>query len=1004
MMKRFSRRKRATGEGQQSAIDAAEWFPKIVEAGLAAVQSLEPWSDPDVPQSVAAIGRGERADGTRVIVSFSPRSATDAILGGVSAAQLGVDGSPFDGLLMIIAPEWPAGARRLLGLLGQTSYTVEPVAATTLASGRVSIEADSHSPILAVGANQLASRMASVDARAAFSRAALGLEGLAAKHGGAVRVGTDRLELVVLARRVAEIRLEGDGAVLETQIGGRSTTPLAGADLASALDGLEGQLRRRLNDRKVREGEDGLRGRVIASLASGTELRGLRPWPVPGSDVDVVDAVGVNAEGDPVVVAVRQELDWRALGAVLESMGPLGSLLPVLFADVAPPLRLGSPRLLFVAERFADGLERALAAMTLAYEFRQVAANAGASVDLVSSGAGEGAQSRGPKRGRRRGGRGRSRGGDEASSEQTPPSGPAADVEGEDEGSGRRPSRTRSRSDANSDGSAADADASESEDRDESGRSRSRRRRRPRRGRESGPDGPAAEGTERAGRESEAGRSSEGGGPRRPRFEEVSLMDLDDAPEPSGSGRSTAVDEGSAADDADSEGSGSRRRSSRRGRRGGRGDSRKRGGARADSGDKTDRAERADSEATGSSAAEPDVDAVAEEDLVDADDLSEILARLTDEEPDFESSDATEESFEDDEEIDEDEQQSARRRARDSRRRSKSDDDDDANRRAARGRAAILVHADRDSLFSAILLARDIRQLEGMWIYPQEELMTFFRSIATDLRDDTPIFLVGFTPSPARDVVQASALYRGRLTWFDRQAWPPEDLMALRESLGGDAVHGGEGVDSTLPLVLETCSRRSRFSDKLVDLATGRFTQHDFERWGRLWRWRASEIAAKTGDIRSDIAPLLAGRPSDLAKEAALVDLPAPPPEVAWVAENDFRLVHFGGHVMVVLDVDPALDAHLCARIARERYSATLSLAHRADEGSFTLGGDEISGKRTLDFLAVAEHLSNKLEWVDSRPDSDHVARFHVRDLDRFPERIEEIIGEIAMGRSLLER
>jgi hypothetical protein len=217
-------------------------------------------------------------------------------------------------------------------------------------------------------------------------------------------------------------------------------------------------------------------------------------------------------------------------------------------------------------------------------------------------------------------------------------------------------------------------------------------------------------------------------------------------------------------------------------------------------------------------------------------------------------------------------------------------------------------------------------------------------------------------------------------------------------------VHGGETLDSTLPLVLAECTRRSRFSDKLVDLATGRFTQHDFERWGRVWRWRSSQIAAKAGDIRSDIAALLTGRPSDLAKEAALMELPPPPPEVAWVASHDFRLVHFGGHVMVVIAVDPTMDLHLCARIARERYGATLSLAHRVGEASFVFTGDELSGRRALDYLAVTEHLAEKLEWVEARPDADHVARFHVRELDRHPDRLEEVIVEIAMGRSLLER
>ena len=303
-----------------------------------------------------------------------------------------------------------------------------------------------------------------------------------------------------------------------------------------------------------------------------------------------------------------------------------------------------------------------------------------------------------------------------------------------------------------------------------------------------------------------------------------------------------------------------------------------------------------------------------------------------------------------------------------------------------------------------MLLARDIRQIEGIWVYPQEELMTFFRSVATDLREDASIFLVGFTPSPARDVIQASSLYRGRLTWFDRHAWPPEDVMALRASLGAEAVHGGEEIDSCLPLVLESCSRRSRFSDKLVDLATGRFTQHDFERWGRLWWWRAGEIARKRGDIRSDIASILTGRPSDLAKEASLVEVPPVPPEVAYVATRDFRLVHFGGHVMVVVPVEEPFDLQMTARIARERYDATLSLAYRAEGETFVFGGDELNGKRSLDYQAVVEHLVDKLEWVESRPDADHVARFRVRALASHPERTDELIGEIAMGRSLLER
>jgi hypothetical protein len=882
---------------------------------------------------------------------------------------------------VIVAPHWSAAARRVLGRIGRTPYVVEPVEAPALADQRLSVEAETRPPVLAASASQLAARLGSSDARATFARAAAGLEGLAAKHGGAVRVGVDRMELIVLARRVAELRIEDDDAVLETQVGGRQTTSLAGADLASALDGLEGQLRRRLNDRKVREGEEGLRGRVVARLMASSELRGLRAWPVPGTDAEVIDAVGIHADGSPVLVAVREAFDWTALGTLLESVDAAEALLPLLFVDVEPPLRLGAPRLLLAAERFDDGLERALAALTFAYELRQVSGGAGASVDLVSGGAGEGAEARSARRGRRRGGRGRSRGGEDGS---------GADRRSEEEGDDAIAAR------------ADDVEQKDDADRDGSGRGRGRRRRRSRRGRSGGTDGSGGEaragrdgGEARGGREGEEGRGAEGGRSRRSRFEEVSLMDLDDAPdagEEEAGPRSGRDDDRDDRDEStDDGGSGSRRRGSRRGRRGGRGEARRRGRGGASEGPSDE-----DEDEGGSG------DGAADDDLVDADDLEEILARLTDDEPDFETPEASDESFDDDEEIDDDEEPSARRREREKRRRSTADEE--AARPAPRGRAAILVHADRDSFFTSVLLARDIRQLEGIWIYPQAELMTFFRSIATDLRDDTPIYVVGFQPSPARDVIQASSLYRGRLTWFDRHVWPPEDLMALRESLGADAIHGGEGIDSTLPLVLETCTRRSRFSDKLVDLATARFTQHDFERWGRLWRWRAAEAAKKTGDIRGDIAPLMAGRPSDLAKEASSVELPPPPPEVAWVAERDFRLVHFGGHVMVVLEVDPEIDMHLAARIARERYGATLSLARRAGESTLVLAGDEVAGKRALDYLAVAEHLVNKHEWVEARPDADHVSRFHVRDLARHPERFEEVVGEIAMGRSLLER
>jgi hypothetical protein len=165
-----------------------------------------------------------------------------------------------------------------------------------------------------------------------------------------------------------------------------------------------------------------------------------------------------------------------------------------------------------------------------------------------------------------------------------------------------------------------------------------------------------------------------------------------------------------------------------------------------------------------------------------------------------------------------------------------------------------------------VLLARELRLVDGIWVYTQAELMSFFRGGATDLREETPIYVVGFTPSPARDVLQAAAIYAGRLTWIDHREWPPEDLGALKESLGEEQVWIAPGLGSCLPLMIEAFTRRSRFSDKLVDLAAGRFTEHDYERWGRVWWARLAEIASQSGSAMSALEPLLAGRPSDLRR------------------------------------------------------------------------------------------------------------------------------------------
>ena len=282
--------------------------------------------------------------------------------------------------------------------------------------------------------------------------------------------------------------------------------------------------------------------------------------------------------------------------------------------------------------------------------------------------------------------------------------------------------------------------------------------------------------------------------------------------------------------------------------------------------------------------------------------------------------------------------------------------------------------------------------------------MNVLRGVATDLGDDTSIYLIGFTLKPARDVLQAASLYRDRILWFDHHVWPPEDVQGLRDAIGEAAVNLAPGSGSSLPLVLEKCSRRSRFTDKLVDLAGGRFTQHDYERWGRLWWWRLGQAIEKTGDRKGDVDGLVSGRPSDLAREAATVEVPPIPPEVSFVSQRDFRLIHFGGYGLVVLEVPEEFDLHLTARVARERYEASLSLAYRPGGELVIFAADEPGGKRSFDLTALADHVAQKLDWAEQLTDADHVARLRIRELATHPERLDEVIGEIAMGRSILER
>lgn len=953
MRRRFPRRRKRGDDGRSTPIEA-RWLERLGETPLLAGAEIEAAQPADVPDHFALVGRARR-DEQHWIVAVSPRSGGDALLAGLVAATREEGDAP---IVAAFAPSWDPASRRRLGALAG----FEPAPLALLAPG----DGAAPEPVLPerigdpiwASADAVVAQTTTPEGRTLFTRALLAFRGLAAKHGGAIRAVGAAVELVILTRTVAALRADGARIVLELLEPSRSAHPLTEAGVSEAMDRLEGSIRKRMNDRRVKSGEDGSRGRWVASLEIHAGLRFSRRWPF-GPAAGALDLIGVSGDGTPIVGAARERFGLAALGEVLDATLAAEPWLQVALAAAGAPLRRERPRLVLAATEYDGAAQAVLGHLGLPVTCYESVGSDGSLRLLTELDA---AVTR------------------RETSAPIPERAPAARARQSEE------SEESEESEGDSEGTSRevrDGEEASGETRD-GGSSRRRRSRggRRRRGGAGGERNASESGDSNQARESAPANEEADAG-----FDEVSLFDLDD--EPAGDGGGT----------------GARRRRGR-GRRG-RG-SRSGSNEGQDGGARTQETQAAQAENSSDQDSAPS-GAVDDADLVDEDELG-----LS---PDAPDPDETREELAYEDDVDEPMTELERvRLERETRRRARHaemapiaelsespKEEEEEAKGLPRGRVAILAHADRQSIAAAVLLARELRQIEGIWVYPQEELMTFFRGVATDLGERTPIYVLGFLAKPARDVIQAAALYQGRLVWFDHHEWPPEDLVAIREAIGPSLSRIEPGAGSSLPLAIAECSRRSRFSEKLVDLVTGRFTHHDFQRWGRLWWWRLGEIAGNPGERRSDLEMLLTGRPSDLTKEAAHAAEPPLPAELAYVQNRDFRLVHFAGLGMVVADVPPELDLHLTMRMARERYAAVLSLARTENEDLLVLGADDASGKRAVDLSRMVEHLAEKFGWVDAKTDADHVARFRVKDLATQPERLDEIVAEIGMGRSVLE-
>ena len=318
----------------------------------------------------------------------------------------------------------------------------------------------------------------------------------------------------------------------------------------------------------------------------------------------------------------------------------------------------------------------------------------------------------------------------------------------------------------------------------------------------------------------------------------------------------------------------------------------------------------------------------------------------------------------------------------------------DAPRRR-RSRAALCVRNDRDAILAALVLARDRRHISFFYVCAQEELMDFFRGKAMDVDESTDLLLVGFTAEPIpRETIGAAELFRGRLMWFDAHDWPIEDVAALRAAIGHDSVVVSEHAATPLVPVMEACERRSRFTDKLVDLSGRRMSENDMNKWGYRLVGLLSRMTA-TGDHRTAISPILQGKPTDLP---VADDVYAA--EAGWLEENDPRIVHFGEHQRAVVRVPAGLDAGEVARRARLKTGARLSLAVREGDPLLMIAANE--ERRHVNLLAVIDKVDAQIEWAHARSGADRVGRLSVDALAEHPERIESVIGEIARHKSVL--
>jgi len=185
------------------------------------------------------------------------------------------------------------------------------------------------------------------------------------------------------------------------------------------------------------------------------------------------------------------------------------------------------------------------------------------------------------------------------------------------------------------------------------------------------------------------------------------------------------------------------------------------------------------------------------------------------------------------------------------------------------------------------------------------------------------------------------------------------------------------------------------FTDKLVDLSARRMSEGDMQKWGYRVIHLIQKLAANPGEHRAEIVSVLAGKPTDLPSAGDVYGA-----ETQWVEEHDPRIVHFGEYQLAVCQVPRNLDPGEVGRRVRLRTGARLSLAAREGDDLVVLASND--EKRPLNVMSLLDAVGDELSFVRPKTGGDRVGRARVAELDRRPERIEELIGGIVRHRSIL--